>query len=77
MSEYWITKEWKKLKISNMETNHIRNCVRLCNRTICKAINYAANKNDESLSEPPSDWYDTYLNLCNELKKREEEIKNV
>lgn len=53
-----------------METNHIRNCVRLCNRTICKAINYAANKNDESLSEPPSDWYDTYLNLCNELKKR-------
>lgn len=50
---YWTTREGKKLKISEMKTSHILNCIRMMDRQMCAAINKAANRNDECYAEPP------------------------
>lgn len=34
----WVTKDGKKLKIKDMETSHIHNCIRLINKTGDEAL---------------------------------------
>ena len=67
---YWTTREGKKLKISEMETGHILNCIRLMDRQMVKAINKAMNKNDECYAEPPDTWVQTDQALADEYNKR-------
>ena len=68
---YWTTREGKKLKISEMKTSHILNCIRMMDRQMCAAINKAANRNDESYAEPPDSWVETYQALVEEYNKRD------
>ena len=68
---YWTTREGKKLKISEMETSHILNCIRLMDRQMVKAINKAMNRNDECYAEPPDSWVKTYQALVEEYNKRD------
>lgn len=74
---YWTTREGKKLKISEMETGHILNCIRLMNRQMVKAINKAMNRNDECYAEPPDSWVQTYQALADEYNKRIQESENA
>ncbi|MCM1260659.1 MAG: hypothetical protein NC222_06880 [Staphylococcus sp.] len=67
---YWTTKHGTKIKISDMETKHIWNCIRMMDRQICAAINFAMSKNDESWAEPPDDWAVLYFALVEEYNKR-------
>lgn len=67
---YWTTREGKKLKISEMETSHIYNCIRLMDRQMVAAINKAMNRNDECYAEPPESWVQTYQALADEYNKR-------
>lgn len=64
----------KKLKISEMETSHIFNCIKLMKRQMVKAINKAMNKNDECYAEPPDSWVQTYQSLVDEYNKRDKRI---
>ena len=73
---YWTTREGKKLKISEMETSHILNCIRLMDRQMVKAINKAMNRNDECYAEPPDSWVQTYQALVEEYNKRIQEEEN-
>ena len=68
---YWTTREGKKLKISEMETGHIKNCIALMDRKFTRAINMAMNKNDECYTEPPDTWVQTYQALEDEYNKRD------
>ena len=67
---YWTTREGKKLKISEMETSHIYNCIRLMDRQMVSAMNKAMNRNDECYAEPPESWVQTYQALADEYNKR-------
>ena len=73
---YWTTREGKKLKISEMETSHIFNCIRLMDRQMVKAINRAMNRNDECYAEPPDSCVQTYQALADEYNKRIQEAEN-
>ena len=73
---YWTTREGKKLKISEMGTGHILNCIRLMDRQMVKAINKAMNRNDECYAEPPDSWVQTYQALADEYNKRIQESEN-
>ena len=44
---YWTTREGKKLKISEMETSHIKNCIALVDRKFTRAINMAMNTGED------------------------------
>ena len=44
---YWTTREGKKLKISEMETSHIKNCIALMDRRFTRAINMAMNTGED------------------------------
>ena len=70
---YWTTRYGKKLKISEMETSHILNCIRLMDKQMVKAINKAMNRNDECYAEPPDSWLQTYQALADEYNKRIQE----
>ena len=37
---YWTTKDGRKLKISEMKTSHILNCIRMMDRQMCAALAY-------------------------------------
>lgn len=74
---YWTTKDGRKLKISEMKTSHILNCIRLMDRQMCAAINRAANKNDECYAEPPIKWLQQYEALANEYNRRLSSEKKV
>ena len=67
---HWTTRQGKKLKISEMETGHILNCIRLMDKQMVRAINKAMNRNDECYAEPPDSWVQTYQALANEYNKR-------
>ena len=67
---YWTTREGKKLKISEMETNRIYNGIRLMDRQRVAAMNRAMHKNDECYAEPPITWVQTYQALADEYNKR-------
>ena len=67
---YWTTREGKKLKITEMETNHIFNCIRLMDRQMVAAINKAMSRNDETYAEPPDEWVEIYQALADEYNKR-------
>jgi len=67
---YWTTKDGRKLKISEMGTEHIYNCIRMMDRQMCAAINKAMNRNDETYAEPPYEWEMTYLELVKEYNSR-------
>lgn len=60
---YWTTKDGRKLKISEMKTSHILNCIRMMDRQMCAAINKAANRNDECYADPPIKWLQQYEEL--------------
>ena len=70
---YWTTKDGRKLKISEMNTEHIFNCISMMDRQMCAAINKAMNRNDETYAEPPESWVKTYQALADEYNKR---VKN-
>ena len=44
---YWTAREGKKLKISEMETGHIKNCIALMDRKFTRAINMAMNTGED------------------------------
>lgn len=74
---YWTTKDGRKLKISEMKTSHILNCIRIMDRQMCAAINKAANRNDECYAEPPDSWGQTYQALVEEYNKRIQRAENA
>jgi len=70
---YWTTREGKKLKISEMETSHIKNCIALMDRKFTNAINVAMSRNEEfdEFSCPHLPYVVTLYNaLVEELNKR-------
>lgn len=67
---YWTTRDGRKLKISEMNTKHIFNCLRMMDRQMCSAINKAMSRNDETYAEPPESWLQTYEELSAEYNKR-------
>lgn len=73
MITYWTTKDGTKIKISDMKTSHIWNCIKMMDRQMCAAMNFAMSKNDECLADPPDEWTASYLALMEEYNKR---IKN-
>lgn len=46
---FWTTKDGKRLNIRNMETSHIRNCIRMLNRAI------ASRPDEYAWGEPEGD----------------------
>ena len=60
----------RKLKISEMNTEHIFNCLRMMDRQMCAAINKAMSRNDETYAEPTESWLQTYEALSAEYNKR-------
>ena len=76
---YWTTKEGKKLKISEMETGHIKNCIALMNRKFTRAINMAMNTGEDfdEFSCPHLSYvYTLYNALVEEYNKRIQEAEN-
>lgn len=67
---YWTTRDGRRLRIKDMETDHILNCLNLMDRQMCKAINMNMAMNDESFLEPPDEWVDTYEALADEYNRR-------
>lgn len=70
---YWTTREGKKLKISEMETSHIKNCIALLDRNLTIAINRAMNTGEDfdEFSCPRLPYICTlYDALVEELKNR-------
>lgn len=65
---YWTTKEGKKLKISEMETSHIKNCIALMEKK------YPWLKEEDVSNEfdsiPPFPAQCTYIEMQEELNKR-------
>ena len=76
---YWTTREGKKLKISEMETSHIKNCIALMNRKFTRAINMAMNTGEDfdEFSCPHLSYVCTlYDALIEEYNKRIQEAEN-
>jgi hypothetical protein len=66
---YWITREGKKLKISEMETSHIKNCISLMEKK------YPSLKEEEDIVDefdaiPPFLAQCIYIEMQEELNKR-------
>lgn len=66
---YWITREGKKLKISEMETSHIKNCISLMEKK------YPSLKEEEDIVDefdaiPPFPVQCVYIEMQEELNKR-------
>ena len=76
---YWTTREGKKLKISEMETSHIKNCIALMKRKFTRAINMAMNTGEDfdEFSCPHLSYVCTlYDALVEEYNKRIQEAEN-
>ena len=76
---YWTTREGKKLKISEMETSHIKNCIALMDRKFTRAINMAMNTGEDfdEFSCPHLSYVCTLYNtLVEEYNKRIQEANN-
>ena len=76
---YWTTREGKKLKISEMETGHIKNCIALMDRKFTRAINMAMNTGEDfdEFSCPHLSYVCTlYDALAEEYNKRIQEEEN-
>jgi len=67
---YWTTKDGRKLKISEMKTSHILNCIKMMDKQMCTAMNRAMAYNDESYQEPPDNWMNMYEALVDEYNRR-------
>lgn len=70
---YWTTREGKKLKISEMETSHIKNCIALMDRKFKNTINVVMSMNEDfdEFSCPHFPHVVTLYNaLVEELNKR-------
>lgn len=69
----WTTREGKELKISEMETSHIQNCIKMLERLLDQNPNYpiGPEPQDLGMSEVAQDTYEMEVRHNNEL---EEEI---
>lgn len=67
MNGIWTTRDGEVLKISEMTTSHIRNCVAMLDRILCKAI----NRSYDGEVNVPEEFEQTYFELNEELMKRE------
>ena len=77
---YWTTREGKKLKISEMETSHINNCIELLERKIKREINITMNTGEDfdEFSCPHLSYVCTlYDALVEEYNKRIQEEENA
>ena len=76
---YWTTREGKKLKISEMKTSHIKNCITLMDRKFTREINMAMNTGedfDEFSCSNLSYVCTLYDELVEEYNKRIQEAEN-
>ena len=77
---YWTTTKGKKLKISEMETSHIKNCIALMDRKFTRAINMAMNTGEDfdEFSCPHLSYVCTLYNaLVEEYNKRIQGAENA
>jgi hypothetical protein len=62
----WVTKKGKVLKISEMSSSHIQNCLNMLDRMVTRAINHYMSINDDSFDIP--DWI---IEKATELEEEE------
>lgn len=69
----WVTKTGKVLKIEEMSSTHIGNCINMLNRMVARAINHYMSINEDSYEIP--DWIsEKYDELSEELIKRQKNL---
>lgn len=88
VTKKWTTKDGSKLKICDMTTTHIKNCIKLLDRAFRREMDlswgglsslqgemacyYAEGAVDAAEREGPVGMYPIYEDLQNELQRREE-----
>ena len=74
---YWTTREGKKLKIFEMETGHIKNCIALMDRKFTRAMAMNTGEDFDEFSCPHLSYVCTlYDALVEEYNKRIQEAEN-